>query len=345
MPPNAAHSVVFYVEQPREDESISSLVDRIGALHRIDRDAVAMALLARSAGSGPHPWLVDWDNPPLELLRLLEQSIGLSPGALESHRIHDGPTWLVSAYRQSYCPACFRADIAAGSFPYFRRQWAKVYTTMCSVHVAPLCLWARGVWSWAGRELPFDWAAATDRSVLVAGVKPGWPGTGLAKALIYCEADLAREIELHGDISAVTDPRLREIGQVILRVALVLRTGGAEGYRAKPSAGLLLATVAGWALTSKGAETQIAGPAHGAPWVRFRRVMNPAERRAAIFVTGVTLRWDLPLAAIEPPAALDRDIDDLRQRILWPRVASGMYLRRDQRKWERRGLECRETAS
>lgn len=317
---------LFFIRHPASDESISSVLDRVGALYHMDRETIANTLLRATGHSGPRAWHVDWDNPPRILVSWLESAIGLESGALEPNRIHDGPTWLESVYRVPYCPVCFAEDLATGSSPYFRREWAKIYTTMCQTHGSALFAWPRGAWSWMGRGLPFDWSTWDPGvAALCRSSDTDWPGASLGQALITHETILGAAIEQYGDISSCRDAETKKMGEVLVSVAVESQANREAGDRVRGCAGMLMPGLGGWNLASKGPRPLTERPTHGGLWTRLRRVAHPGERRAAIFLTGVILRWALPLTSVERPSALDRDVDDLRCRILWPRLG---HLRR-----------------
>lgn len=124
----------------RPEESISSLLDRAGALYGVD-GVVFGDLFLRHAASlrGINtPSVSDWDNPPRVVQCIIAESMNISDAILSDHVIHDGPRWLAPGSRSAYCPRCFAEDLEwSNGFPYFRRTWAQIATTFCYKHDPP----------------------------------------------------------------------------------------------------------------------------------------------------------------------------------------------------------------
>lgn len=151
-------------------ETISSMMDRAGAIYGIDGVVFGRMFLHRAAAMSriSVPTVADWDDPPQIVKRILAECLKTSVSALEKHVIHDGPRWLAPGSRSAWCPQCFAHDLYfRNGTPYFRREWALIARTFCYEHSIP-----QPLLSWpdpkpdkryfdGGRHLPLE--VVTDR--------------------------------------------------------------------------------------------------------------------------------------------------------------------------------------
>lgn len=274
---NCRGDFCFFVPHPYPEETISSVIDRIGEVYSLDRLGVLGVFAASLDRELVNPKGLDWDNPNETLLRRLEDSIGAPPGSMDANRIVDGERWITYGRRKSYCPACIAEDRKAERGPYFRRRWAEVSVTMCDIHGVPLFEWER-YRTWDGRKLrnrsavPLSYP--TDLHIVFDAL---WPGHVVARALMGFEAELGSLIETHGDI---TDTESREVGKLGKAIVSAAITG--HYLRGKSTAGLMVPTYDGWELKVHLAwHSRSPGPA---TWQDLRNISDPGERRAAFLL-------------------------------------------------------------
>lgn len=131
---------LLYACELQEEETISSLFDRAGALYGIDGRVYADLFLHRASSVWgiAVPKVTDWDNPPPVVKKMISVSTGISAEALERHIIRDSPRWTAPGARSGWCPRCFAKDIFfAGGIAYFRRDWSLAARTFCYRHDTP----------------------------------------------------------------------------------------------------------------------------------------------------------------------------------------------------------------
>lgn len=121
-------------------ETISSMMDRAGAIYGVDGVVFGRMFLCRAAAMRriSVPTVNDWDDPPEIVKRILAECLKISVSDLDEHSIHDGPRWLAPGSRSAWCPYCFAQDLHFRSgWPYFRREWALISRTFCYEHSCP----------------------------------------------------------------------------------------------------------------------------------------------------------------------------------------------------------------
>jgi hypothetical protein len=80
----------------------------------------------------------DWDtNPPQTLLKAITRLAPLQLSELTNLVVSKGPATLAPAYRDAYCPQCFREDQLRGTI-HLRRAWLDAWTVECPRHACIL---------------------------------------------------------------------------------------------------------------------------------------------------------------------------------------------------------------
>jgi hypothetical protein len=93
-----------------------------------------MESVLKRVGEKPAQFPVDWDtSPPRTLLKALSTLTYLRESELEYLVVHPGPATLPQAYRDGYCPMCFKIDTVQGAVR-LRREWLDSWTISCAIH-------------------------------------------------------------------------------------------------------------------------------------------------------------------------------------------------------------------
>ena len=122
-----------FLPPPCLDESFGSWFRRCARAYHTSRGDLMDGLLT-TLGEQLATDLIDWDTePPAQLLEALARRTALAQSELEHLLVRRGPTTLPRAYRDAYCPACFKADCSNGVI-YTRRAWLDAWTLSCPIH-------------------------------------------------------------------------------------------------------------------------------------------------------------------------------------------------------------------
>lgn len=304
-------------------ETISSLLDRAGAIYGVGGAAFGQALLEKGASCRRWkvPQVQDWDDPPAEALEILADACGTTRQYLETLTIQDSREWIAPGFRTAYCPSCFRINLYYESPPYFRRDWAVVSRTFCYEHA-----WQQPLLNWSQHDPDGDAAPSASGRIL--------PGEWVAKRLLTLSGDEQRRRRWKASAALCEDAGIpEESEEMVLRLtaweqSLEGRLGYAayllgyyyahnggepetaerswgcpvfapDGPAAKvaslgPQAGELRPSKDGWrwepGITAAVPDEQMSVES---AWEDFRRVGNPAARRAAFWLAACAEGEDL----------------------------------------------------
>ena len=125
----------WWVSPPGPDESLSSCLARAATLYESEASELWSQL---HAGAQQPAGTVD--DPSCSALQRLGLALGVPAPTLRPHRLPDSPALLAPQARMAICPACWDEDDAAGRPRGYRRSWTHVLRTTCPVHHAPLML-------------------------------------------------------------------------------------------------------------------------------------------------------------------------------------------------------------
>jgi len=93
-----------------------------------------MRFILVTAGAEPVDAPADWDtDPPLVFLTAITKLAPLQLSELTNLVVPKGPATLAPAYRDAYCPRCFREDQLRGTI-HLRRAWLDAWTLECPRH-------------------------------------------------------------------------------------------------------------------------------------------------------------------------------------------------------------------
>lgn len=145
----------IYCDRPRDDESLSSWLDRNVQRYGMTRQAAVRAVGARFERVWDFDAFDCWEarRPFFDATGL--EWADLAPFACP---VPERDWLLHQSCRSHYCPRCFEEDLRQHRTPYFRLQWAHVLTTHCSTHETPLFEWQNTV-NDGSRILPPAWLA------------------------------------------------------------------------------------------------------------------------------------------------------------------------------------------
>lgn len=122
-----------FVPPPFLEESFGSWFYRCAHAYHTTRGELMVGLLS-TLGEPPETGSIDWDTaPPAQLLAALARQTPLAQSELEHLIVPRGPATLPRAYRDAYCPECFKTDRRNGVF-YTRRTWLDAWTLSCPTH-------------------------------------------------------------------------------------------------------------------------------------------------------------------------------------------------------------------
>ncbi|HEY2346373.1 MAG TPA: TniQ family protein [Xanthomonadaceae bacterium] len=137
-------AVRWWIAPPEPDESIGSWVARAAVFF----ERHPLALWADLLGI-PDGRAVDMDDPPAWALVRLARATGMSPRQLYTHRLADAPWLLAQHARRVYCPSCLSER--GGEVLVRQRKWFGCLRTACPTHRVPLLAWEE-------RKAPIPWS-------------------------------------------------------------------------------------------------------------------------------------------------------------------------------------------
>jgi hypothetical protein len=122
-----------YIPMPYRQETFGSWIWRCSRAYCTSRSAFMRFILA-TAGAELIDAPTDWDtDPPLAFLTALTSVAPLQLSELTNLVVLKGPATLAPAYRDAYCPQCFREDEVRGTI-HMRRAWLDAWTIECPRH-------------------------------------------------------------------------------------------------------------------------------------------------------------------------------------------------------------------
>lgn len=261
----------WWVQPPRPDESLRSLLNRAAAVYECSPGMLWDSLNADDS----RPW-GDVDAPSCAALLRISNAVGVPVARLHLHRLPDAPWLMVSEERRSYCPKCWNLDLDQDYPCAIQRGWSRVLQTTCPIHRFPL-YYAQETWaSGTGRfkfevpcfspaeqgilELVQDFGTALERSLYFGEPWPkGWRSTPHAARLLLIS--LSFNANPRRDFPAISN----------------IHPGGN-----------LSSIIHGPRCLQE--------PVSRLTWDAFRSIGNPAIRRAALWATASMIVPDLPLA-------------------------------------------------
>ncbi|WP_354012161.1 TniQ family protein [Dyella japonica] len=133
MKPSVATGTRWFVPGPGPDETLWSVVGRAAAFYDTHANALWAGLHGEELDTSGTP-----DHPSAAALQRVGRALGVSAASLRDHLLDTGPRWLNREARRAFCPACWMEDHAAGRPFGYRRTWARVFATRCTMHNQPL---------------------------------------------------------------------------------------------------------------------------------------------------------------------------------------------------------------
>lgn len=265
----------WWIAPPQRDEALGSVVERAARFYECESACLWEKIhWDRQAEE-------DSDNPGCTTLYRLARCLGVRPASLCAHRIEDAPWHLHHRSRQAVCPTCWKESETAIGAGVRVRSWSEALVTTCSTHRAPLVQVRPGAVHWhppAALEDPRDVAVLQLVEMF---------GRALCDALFR---GCAWPVTWRGDAILARD---------VLSAAV--STGDpAAGF---PQVNSICTTPALGAYIH-GFAHHWAAPADVSGWQSFRRVGDPAIRRAAIWIVAWQFIPDLPEALC--PGWIDR---------------------------------------
>jgi len=122
-----------FIPAPFLDETFGSWFGRCADAYRTGKTDLLESILKRM-GDEPAQFPIDWDtSPPRTLLKALSALTYLRESELEYLVVRPGPATLPRAYRDGYCPTCFKIDTVQEAVR-LRREWLDSWTISCGLH-------------------------------------------------------------------------------------------------------------------------------------------------------------------------------------------------------------------
>lgn len=281
--------VKFRVAPPYPDESISSVIYRAACLYGVDRaqlvDALPIGCFSAHA--------LDLDDLPYKVIYALAAALDVPEEMLLKHQLFKSSPdeYLSSGARISVCPLCWAEDIQNSRTPYFRRAWAKVLCTFCTVHQCPLVMWeknprelgSRQAWllDLAGdpakrtRILSAIMATAERHSRFICGKGQSWAGARLGMELLEFEQEL--QVGTKGD-------KRPELAALFVTESEVKKLC----YYNTQSPTLLPSEANGWMLCKPTHQPYIEHlRSRVKAWTILQSMTDPGVRRAAVLMTAL----------------------------------------------------------
>jgi hypothetical protein len=249
----------WWIAPPAPAETLRSVLARAAGLYHWEPQMLWRALNVddlESCGSV--------DQPSCRAMVRIGTALGLPVADLRPHRVCDAPWRLAPDARQAMCPVCWEQAVARDEATTELRSWTHVLRTRCPIHQAPLCLpvsrrhagtdagqlAALSVQDWDVLALIERFGAALERSLFFGAPWPaGW----------RCSAQAARRLLVEATL-----------------------------YRGEETGFPLVANVAPSEALSPfvhGGRHRIAATAGRQDWSHFRKIADPATRRAALWAT------------------------------------------------------------
>lgn len=126
-----------YIPMPYQQETFGSWIWRCSRAYCTSRSRF-MEIILDTARAKRIEAPEDWDTaPPPVLLKALTHLAPLQLSELTNLVVSKGPATLAPAYRDAYCPQCFREDQLRGTI-HLRRAWLDAWTLECPRHACIL---------------------------------------------------------------------------------------------------------------------------------------------------------------------------------------------------------------
>ena len=125
----------WWIPPPAADETLRSVLERAAALYHWEPQMLWRALNGdnlESSGS--------IDQPSCHALVRLGQALGMPALGLRQHCVPDVPWRLDPMARHAVCPICWDDAVMGDNEQAELRSWTHVLRTRCPIHEAPLCL-------------------------------------------------------------------------------------------------------------------------------------------------------------------------------------------------------------
>lgn len=226
-------------------------------------------------------------------------ALGTSATRLYKHRETDNPWHVPPSLHRSYCPLCWNDELAKGRPLRMLRSWAGVLRTRCAIHNFPLS-YAPPDWATNEQRMHYPVADLTPRDWTILELIETF-GTSLEKCLLrqstwpndWCETpDAARRFLILANFSTSSQKDFSPTNGIL------------------PD-GDLLAIVFGNRFRQE--------PCKVISWEPFRCMANPAERRAALWLTAWEFMPGLarelgPEGYSSPPSGRRSYVDRVRAR-------------------------------
>ena len=260
----------WWVTPPRPGETLTSMAQRAATLYHVSPETLWQQL-----GAGSTTPMGPLDAPSTQGLRRLGQAIGLPPKALVPARLADVPWRLAPQARLAVCPHCADEEAAAGAPPIYRADWTRVLTPVCHRHGTCLRLMSACARSRPNEIGASDPDALSESSQTVLALINNF-GKVLEGALYFgrpwpshwrASPALARTWMLRAALPSGDEPEVVPSHNVASNGALAAWVRG-------PLRGL--------------------SPVHGDAWEAFRSITDPAQRRAALWISAWLTIPDLP---------------------------------------------------
>jgi len=271
---------LLLIPGPQPGERLGSIIDRACATYEISREAVFVGTRDVSTLK-----VRDWDDVGDELVDALAAALVCSSSEVAATAIQDGQGWLNPMARQVYCPHCFHGDVMQGRQSYLRKEWSRVFATICRAHLKPLVqlpLLASGA-AWLQPDPAWDRSSFNHKPMA---------DDGFTQHLVDWESDL--DTRPPNDLA-------------VLLVSLVGVNHGLESQQ--PYAGSLERDRRGGWTHSRGycRRQDPLEPGYDA-WERFRAIQDPARRRSAIYWAAVSMGLDWAIQVLPSLASLGSTI-------------------------------------
>lgn len=256
----------WWIFPPAPEETLRSILARAAALYQWEPQ-----MLWRELNEGADEADSDVDSPSCSALLRLARALGVSAARLRDHRVSNVPWRLEASARRAVCPVCWESGEGRPEAQIELRSWTHVLRTQCPMHGVPLCLPAGR--SHSGVRAHHVAALTTEDNAVLQLIERF--GLVLERALFFGGP---WPIEWRGSP--------KRVRQLLIDVTI---PDEAAGYA-------LIAMVS----PSSGLEAFVRNGRHlpfGTPrrdWERFRRIADPAIRRAALWIAGWMTIPDLP---------------------------------------------------
>lgn len=259
----------WWIQPPLPDETLRSVVNRAAELYECPPTRLWECL----NWDDPQPF-GEVESPSVETLRRMAAAIGMRAPDLSAHRLPHAPWLLAPLADEVYCPMCWDEDQRRGDPLWTRRSWRRVLCTRCPTHDCALHLRPehRAKWS-APRALDLPALAEHEQRILEL---IGAFGETLERSLYAGEP---WPEDLRGS------PHIAR--QMLLKVSFNMNT-----VRDLPLTKCVQ--------TSGNMARYIHGPLHNQEpikvlrWDAYRKIADPAIRRASLWITAWELMRERP---------------------------------------------------